>query len=74
MVYLSCLRLVDGELLIIASSDNTRQAIEDYAKRGEIETLFSCLKGRGFNLEDTRVTKLIRIKRLLVLPTIAFCS
>lgn len=72
-VYLSCLRLVDGELLIIASSDKTHSAIEYYAKRWEIETLFSCLKGRGFNLEDTRITKLIRIKRLLVLPVIAFC-
>ncbi|KCZ09755.1 hypothetical protein J973_4206, partial [Acinetobacter baumannii 26016_7] len=24
--------------------------------RWEIETLFSCLKGRGFNLENTRLT------------------
>jgi hypothetical protein len=42
------------------------------AKRWEIETLFSCLKGRGFNLEDTRITKLIRIKRLLVVAVVAF--
>ncbi|ENW83839.1 hypothetical protein F908_00738 [Acinetobacter sp. NIPH 284] len=31
-------------------------AIRDYALRWEIETLFSCLKGRGFNLENTRLT------------------
>ncbi len=30
----------------------------DYALRWEIETLFSCLKGRGFNLENTRLTDL----------------
>jgi hypothetical protein len=35
--------------------------------------LFSCLKGRGFNLEETRVTDRARIKRLLVIPVIAFC-
>lgn len=72
-IYLSALRLEDGELLIIASSKACENAIEIYAKRWEIETLFSCLKGRGFNLEDTRVTDLTRIKRLLVIPVFAFC-
>lgn len=72
-VYLSALRLDDGELLIIASSKLCENALEIYGKRWEIETLFSCLKGRGFNLEDTRVTDTTRIKRLLVIPVIAFC-
>ena len=72
-IYLSALRLNDGKLLIIASSKSCENAIEIYAKRWEIETLFSCLKGRGFNLEDTRVTDLTRINRLLVIPVIAFC-
>jgi hypothetical protein len=35
--------------------------------------LFFCLKGRGFNLEETRRTDRSRIKRLLVVPAIAFC-
>jgi hypothetical protein len=34
--------------------------------RWEIETLFGCLKGRGFNLEETRVVDYLRIKKLLV--------
>jgi len=71
-VYLSALRLDDGKLLILASSELIEQPLEAYAKRWEIETLFSCLKGRGFNLEETRVTKLIRIKRVLVVVVIAF--
>jgi transposase len=71
-VYLSALRLDDGQLLIIASSQCIEQSLEAYAKRWEIETLFGCLKGRGFNLEETRITKLIRIKRLLVVLVIAF--
>lgn len=72
-VYLSALRLQDGELLIVASDKSHPDAIAIYAKRWEIETLFSCLKGRGFNLEETRVTDRTRIKRLLVIPVIAFC-
>lgn len=71
-VYLSALRLEDGKLLIIASSKLVEQPLEAYAKRWEIETLFSCLKERGFNLEDTRITQLIRLKRLLVVAVIAF--
>ena len=69
---MSALRLEDGKLLILASSELIEQPLEAYAKRWEIETLFSCLKGRGFNLEETRVTKLIRIKRVLVVVVIAF--
>jgi hypothetical protein len=72
-VFLSGLRLRDGELLIIASSKACLNTIEIYGKRWQIETLFSCLKGRGFNLEETRVTDRARIKRLLVVAVIAFC-
>lgn len=72
-VYLSGLRLADGELLIVASSKAYPDAIETYGKRWQIETLFSCMKGRGFNLEETRVTDRTRIKRLLVVAVVAFC-
>lgn len=72
-VYLSALRLADGELLIVASASRSDDAIKTYAARWQIETLFACLKGRGFNLEDTHVTNRLRIKRLLVLAVVAFC-
>lgn len=72
-VYLSGLRLDDGQLLIIASSTFTAEAIDIYANRWEIETLFGCLKSRGFNLEDTHITDRTRIKRLFTLTVIAFC-
>jgi len=72
-VFLTGLRLSDGELLIIASNKACLHAIEIYGKRWQIETLFSCLKGRGFNLEETRVTDRTRIKRLLVVVVVAFC-
>ena len=72
-VCLSALRLADGELLIVASGGLAQDAITVYGLRWEIETLFGCLKGRGFKLEETRVVGYLRIKKLLVLPVIAFC-
>jgi hypothetical protein len=72
-VYLSGLRLSDGQLLIVANASFNPNAIEEYGLRWEIETLFGCLKGRGFNLEDTRVVGYLRMKKLFVLPVIAFC-
>lgn len=71
-VYLAGLRLSDGELLIVATGSEPENAIKRYAIRWEIETLFGCLKGRGFNFEDTHITNRERIKKLLVLLAIAF--
>jgi Transposase DDE domain len=72
-VYLSGLRLTDGELLIIATDQWLIDPIGHYGKRWEIETLFGCLKSRGFNFEDTHMVDAERIKKLLVLLTVAFC-
>src|SRR3990167_9606604 len=62
-LYLACLKLQDGKLLIVATTEGPENAIEIYAKRWEIETLFGCLKGRGFHFEDTHITELERIKK-----------
>ena len=40
--------------------------------RWEIECLFGCFKGRGFNFEDTHITDKERIKKLVALLAIAF--
>lgn len=72
-VYLSGLRLEDGELLIVTTDREPENAIKRYAARWEIETLFGCLKGRGFNFEDTHIVDQERIKKLFVLLAIAFC-
>lgn len=72
-VYLSALRFNSGELLIVATDHFMESPIQHYALRWEIETLFSCLKGRGFNFEDTRMTKPDRVEKLLGLLSIAFC-
>ena len=72
-VYLSGTRTEKGELLIVASNRNFPNAIEIYAKRWEIETLFECLKGRGFNFEDTRLTELDRVNRMVGVLALAYC-
>jgi hypothetical protein len=41
--------------------------------RWEIENLFQCLKGRGFHLEETRLTHYFRIKKVMALLALAFC-
>lgn len=72
-LYLAALRLVDGDLLIVATDQPAEDAIKLYGLRWEIETLFGCLKGRGFHFEDTHMVNRERIKKLLVLLAIAFC-
>jgi len=72
-VWLSALRLTNGELLIVATDKEVNSPIELYGRRWEIETLFSCLKSRGFNFEDTHITKPERISKLIALLSIGFC-
>ena len=74
-VYISALRLEDeeGSFLIIASSDAPQaDAIDAYADRWQIETLFGCLKTRGFNFEDTHLKDANRLSKLMGLIVLAF--
>ncbi len=67
------LRLKNGEYLILVTDKNPESAIETYKLRWEIETLFGCLKTRGFNLESTHLTEPERINKLVALLAITFC-
>ena len=67
------LRLLDGDYLIVVTDKNPEIAIKDYARRWEIETLFGCLKTRGFCFESTHLKDYERINKLLSLMAIAFC-
>lgn len=71
-VSIAALRNGEGELVIIATNDNPYQALTIYKRRWEIETLFSCLKTRGFNFESTHLVHLDRINKLFGLLAIAF--
>lgn len=72
-VWLNALKLDTGELLVLASNRRVPSAVSVYGKRWQIENLFQCLKGRGFHLEDTRLTRYYRIKKVMALQAIAFC-
>ena len=72
-IYLSAMRLPSGELLILAANQRIAKPFDVYARRWEIETLFQALKGRGFNMEATRITHYFRIKKVVALLAIAFC-
>ena len=71
-VYLSCVRSAE-EHVIIATDHAPATALADYRRRWEIETLFACLKTRGFNLEQTHLRHRERIARVFALLVLAFC-
>ena len=58
--------------MIVVSNKTFRNAIDLYLRRWEIETLFGCLKSRGFRMEDTHMTKPEKIEKLLFVLAIAF--
>lgn len=66
-------RRADGELLILISNEPSAQMLAEYARRWQIETLFGCLKSRGFGLEETHLQDSERLKKLLGLLAIAVC-
>ncbi len=72
LVYVIGEKLPDGEYRIVITESKPKEALERYAIRQEIETMFGCLKTRGFNFEDTHMTKTDRIDNLLAVMTIAF--
>lgn len=69
---------IDNDYLIIVSNEEPDAARPDegikiYAIRWEIETLFSCLKSKGFSFEDTHITHRDRIKKLIAVLALSFC-
>lgn len=70
-VYIGATRTQD-EYVIIISNIHTQGILNDYARRWEIETLFGCLKTRGFNLEQTRMREPERLSKLFALLSLAF--
>ncbi len=64
----------DGKIdfCIIVAFNKPELALEYYAKRWQIETLFRGLKSSGFNLEETHLTHRDRLRKLILLVMIAF--
>jgi len=73
--YLSGIKTIrDGRLecCIVVSFSRPDEALEKYGQRWQIETLFRGLKSSGFNLEDTHVTHMDRLEKLVLLVMVAF--
>lgn len=71
-VFLTSLRRPEAGDVIVASNHYFKDALAWYAQRWAIETLFSCLKGRGFNLEASRLRDGERVERLMALLALSF--
>lgn len=63
-------RLPDDFLIVVS---DVPACLDDYVLRWGIETLFGCLKSRGFCLEATHVVEAERLSKLMGLLALAFC-
>lgn len=72
-LYIGGLKTSQTEWLIIISDTTVKHANKYYGERWGIEVFFGACKKRGFNFEDTHVTKLGRIANIIFLIAIAFC-
>ena len=75
-VYVSCVKYRKNgktEYLIVASKEENKCMIEEYKVRWQIETMFGCLKKRGFNFEETHLTMPQKISKLLMLLGLGLC-
>jgi len=70
--YLTATRNNNGEILLLAHSEQIKQPIEIYKKRWQIEVLFKCCKTNGFDMETTHVTRQERIETLMGVIALAF--
>ena len=70
-LYIAARRTIKG-LLIVVATKKPEIMIEDYYKRWSIETLFGCLKSRGFDLESTHMIELERMDKLMGVLALAF--
>ncbi|MFC3909875.1 IS4 family transposase [Legionella dresdenensis] len=72
-VFLAGSRSEKGELMIVATNQHPKNAIPIYLRRWEVECLFSALKSRGFRFEETHMTTLARVEKLMAVLAIGVC-
>jgi hypothetical protein len=72
-LYVGGQKIGKNEWLIIISDHPIKHGDKFYAERWGIEVFFGACKKRGFNFEDTHVTKLDRVSNIVFLLAIAFC-
>lgn len=57
---------------IVATNRSAKRALKIYKQRWSIEVFFQAIKSRGFQLEQTHLKDLHRIKKLIALLSLAF--
>lgn len=73
LVSIAGIRKANGDQVLVVSTVEDGRVLSNYCLRWQIETLFGCLKTRGFRLEDTHLTETARVSRLLSVLCLAFC-
>ncbi len=64
----------EDRYLLILTNAQVEKAIDIYRNRWSIEVFFQSIKKRGFNLENTHLTDLPRLKKLFAIVCLAFCA
>ena len=64
--------LPDGDILFLFGNCDAKFLAQLYRKRWSIEVFFQNIKTRGFNLEDTHLQNLERIRKLIAMVCIAY--
>jgi transposase len=72
IVDLSAKKLADEYLIVASYKVDSPLAL--YRKRWDIECFFKSIKTAGFNIEDTHLTRLTRLKSLFLLCAIAYLA
>jgi transposase len=63
---------VKGELVVICSNvKNPNKILKTYRRRWQIERCFLQMKTQGFNLENTHMTFMDRLMKLMCIVTVA---
>lgn len=62
-----------GNLCILATNGMPEKALELYSIRWQIESMFLCLKSKGFNLESTHMVSQTKVEVLFGLLAILTC-
>ena len=63
-LFVSAIRSSHNDLVIVASNQDQDKALDRYKLRWGVETLFGCLKTRGFCFEDTHLKDKEKISNL----------
>jgi Transposase DDE domain len=63
----------DKPIYLISNYDDPFDIIFYYKQRFSIETMFKDLKSRGFNLHETRLTKINALFNLIMIAALGYC-